>query len=125
MELLLGLERRSVPEEAGIEVGKDPKDSLVDLGDNLFLGDLLLGCGYGHTYRSRSYWKSNLRHLVSLAGMQRDLIGFKGLEAGRSNSDFEGSCRQIVERKKARTVCTSDTLHLPILSLKNDLGVGN
>ena len=97
MKLLLRLEWRSVPEEAGIEVGEDSKDSLMDLGDNLFLGDLLLGCGYCHSYRGRSYCKSNLRHLVSLAGMQRDLVGFKGLEAGRRNSDFKGSSRQIIE----------------------------
>ena len=42
-ELLFGFEWRGVPDEAGVEVGKDSEDALLDLGGDLFFGDLLFG----------------------------------------------------------------------------------
>lgn len=49
-ELLFGWQRRSVPDEAGVEVGKDTEDALLDLGCDLFLGDLLFGDGDLNVY---------------------------------------------------------------------------
>ena len=125
MEFLFGLEGRSVPDEAGVEVGKDTQNTLLDLGIDLFPGELLFRDGDVEFQPGDSDWKSHLWELISLSGMERDLVGFEGFESSRGDSDLEDSWRQTSEGEGAKAVCYFDVLRVASLSFKRDSSVRN
>src|ERR1700704_3847422 len=75
-ELLFWLERCGVPDEAGVEVREDSKDALLNLGADLFLGDLLLGDGHINVHGGGSDGEADDRELTVFSGVESDLVGF-------------------------------------------------
>jgi hypothetical protein len=120
---LPGLERLSVPKEAGVEVGEDPEDTLLELAGDLFLGELFCGDGDGDVDFGRGDGKSDEGELVVLSGVDRDLVGLVGLEVRGGDPDLVVSCRKVFEEEEADAVSCLDALGLAAQRYKCGFGI--
>jgi len=82
LELLAHGEWSSVPDVAGVVVGKDAEDALMQFVVKLDFGDLLFGECDGGVGGGAGDGKSDFGKLVGLAGFEMDIGDAIGLEAG-------------------------------------------
>jgi len=82
LELLAHGERSSVPDVAGVVVGKDAEDALMELVVEFDFGDLLFGEGDGCVGGGAGDGESDFGEFVGLAGFEIDAGDAVGVEAG-------------------------------------------
>ena len=121
-KLLFWVERGGVPDEAGVEVGKDSKDALLDLGGDLLVGDLLLGDDDLDSNVGGGDGKRDDGELAVFSGAEADLEGFVRLKVGSGDLDFEVPCGQVPEGEEAGSVCGFKQLRQTVLILESDSG---
>ena len=93
----------------------------MDLGGDLFFGDLLFGDGDLNVDGGCSDGEGDDGELAVFSGVDGDLVGLVGFEVGRRDSDFEASCRQVFEDEKAGVIDGLDAVR--VLVRGADVGV--
>jgi len=104
LELLAHGERRRVPDIAGVVVGKDAEDALVELVVKLGFGDLLFGEGDGSVGSGAGDGQGDLGELVVFAGLDVDVAETQAFKAGRGDGDGVGAGGEIGKAEAAEAV---------------------
>jgi len=104
LELLAHGERRGVPDVAGVEVGKNAEDALMELVVELGFGNLLFGdgdCGIGG---GASDGESDFGEFVRIPGLEGDVVDAIGFKARRANRDDVGAGEEIGKTEVAEGI---------------------
>jgi len=104
LELLAHVERCSVPDVAGVVVGKNAKDALMELVVELGIGDLYDGECDGGVGGSAGDGKSDFGEFIGLAGFDIDAGDTVGVEARRGDGDDVGAGEEIGKAEVAFVV---------------------
>ena len=123
-EFLPGLQGRGVPDEAGVEVGEDSEDALLDLGVDLFFGELFFGDSDVEFDLLHGDGKGDSGELEFFSIVERDLVGLEGLEVGRCDFDLD-SGRKVCEGEGAGGVCCCGLWGDAGLGFERDLSAGD
>ena len=104
LELLAHVERRCVPDVAGVVVGKNAEDALVELVVELDFGELLFGDGDGGIGSGAGDGQGDFGEFVGLAGFDDDVLEAVGFKARRADGDAVGAGGEIGEAEVAEVV---------------------